>query len=143
MWAVLVLLCTHLSSILSIHTRFCQLVWPFFASALCAKNLSASTADDFEFHAFHEELEEVIRNMKPFYRFVVGDFNAKLGKATEEEYRIEKFGPGDRNENGNRFRQWFPARLFHGNSLFMKKDHRRWTWESPSGATSAEIVVST
>ncbi|KAK6748745.1 hypothetical protein RB195_001395 [Necator americanus] len=37
-----------------------------------------------------------------FHRFVVGDFDAKLGKAAEEEYRIGRFGLGDRNENGNR-----------------------------------------
>ncbi|KAK6745848.1 hypothetical protein RB195_012144 [Necator americanus] len=61
-----------------------------------------SAADEFELDAFYEELEEVIRNEKSFYKFVVGDFNAKLGKATEEEYRIAKFGLGDRNENDNR-----------------------------------------
>ncbi|KAK6761949.1 hypothetical protein RB195_022882 [Necator americanus] len=61
-----------------------------------------SAADESELDAFYEELEEVIRNEKSFYRFVVGDFNAKLGKATEEEYRIGRFGLGDRNENGNR-----------------------------------------
>ncbi|KAK6759223.1 hypothetical protein RB195_021076 [Necator americanus] len=99
-----------------------------------------SAADEPELHAFYEELEEVVRNEKSFYKFVVGDFNAKLGKATEEEYRIGRFGLGDRNENGNRL-AWLlsAARLFHGNSLLMKKDHRRWTWESPNGATSAEI----
>ncbi|KAK6741074.1 hypothetical protein RB195_009122 [Necator americanus] len=99
-----------------------------------------STADDSELDAFYEELEEVVRNEKSFYKFVVGDFNAKLGKATEEEYRIGRFGLGDRNENGNRLAGLLSAaRLFHGNSLFMKKDHRRWTWESPNGATRAEI----
>ncbi|VDL84307.1 unnamed protein product [Nippostrongylus brasiliensis] len=33
----------------------------------------------------------------------------------------------------------FAARLFHGKSLFEKKEHRRWTWESPNGTTHAEI----
>ncbi|KAK6762046.1 hypothetical protein RB195_022948 [Necator americanus] len=61
-----------------------------------------SAADDSELDAFYEELEEVVHNEKSFYKFVVGDFNAKLGKATEEEYRIGRFGLGDRNENGNR-----------------------------------------
>ncbi|KAK6763741.1 hypothetical protein RB195_024175 [Necator americanus] len=37
-----------------------------------------------------------------FYKFVVGDFNGKLGKDTQEEYRIGRFGLGDQNENGNR-----------------------------------------
>ncbi|KAK6748620.1 hypothetical protein RB195_001315 [Necator americanus] len=99
-----------------------------------------SAADDSELDAFYEELEEVVHNEKSFYKFVVGDFNAKLGKATKEEYRIGRFGLGDRNENGNRLAGLLSAaRLFHGNSLFMKKDHRRWTWESPNGATRTEI----
>ncbi|KAK6761152.1 hypothetical protein RB195_022280 [Necator americanus] len=86
-----------------------------------------SAADEPELDAFYEELEEVIRNEKSFYKFVGGDFNAKLGKATEEEYKIGRFGLGDRNENGNRLAGLlFAARLFHGNSLFMKKDHRDW-----------------
>ncbi|KAK6745849.1 hypothetical protein RB195_012144 [Necator americanus] len=81
-----------------------------------------SAADEFELDAFYEELEEVIRNEKSFYKFVVGDFNAKLGKATEEEYRIAKFGLGDRNENDNRLAGLLPAaRLFHGNSFFHEK----------------------
>ncbi|KAK6734022.1 hypothetical protein RB195_017660 [Necator americanus] len=99
-----------------------------------------SAADESELNAFYEELEEVVRNEKSFYKFVVGDFNAKLGKATEEECRIGRFGLGDRNENGNRLAGLLSAaRLFHGNSLFMEKDHRRWTWESSNGATRAEI----
>ncbi|KAK6760842.1 hypothetical protein RB195_022056 [Necator americanus] len=44
-----------------------------------------SAADESELNAFYEELEEVVRNEKSFYKFVVGDFNAKLGNATEEE----------------------------------------------------------
>ncbi|KAK6729781.1 hypothetical protein RB195_006684 [Necator americanus] len=44
------------------------------------------------------------------------------------------------DENDNRLPGLLSAsRLIHGNSLFMKKDHRRWTWGSPSGATRAEI----
>ncbi|KAK6733983.1 hypothetical protein RB195_017635 [Necator americanus] len=40
----------------------------------CYSPTSASV--DSELNAFHEELEEVIRNDKFFYKFVVGDFNA-------------------------------------------------------------------
>ncbi|KAK6752033.1 hypothetical protein RB195_003449 [Necator americanus] len=99
-----------------------------------------SAADESELDAFYEELEEVVRNEKSFYKLVVGDFNAKLGKATKEEYRIGRFGLGDRNKNGHRLAGLLSAaRLFHGNSLFMEKDLRRWTWESPNGATRAEI----
>ncbi|KAK6760652.1 hypothetical protein RB195_021928 [Necator americanus] len=31
------------------------------------------------------------------------------------------------------------CRFHHRNSLFLKKDHRRWTWESPNGPTRADI----
>ncbi|KAK6763422.1 hypothetical protein RB195_023936 [Necator americanus] len=97
-----------------------------------------SAAGESKLGAFCEELEEVIRNEKSSYK--VGDFNGKLGKATEEEYRIGRFGLGDRNENNNRLAELLPAaRLFHGNSLFMKKDHCRRTLESPNGAIRAEI----
>ncbi|KAK6765546.1 hypothetical protein RB195_025450 [Necator americanus] len=79
-----------------------------------------------ELDAFYEKLEEVIRNEKSFYKFVSGDFNAKLGKATEEEYRIGRFGLGDRNENDSRLAGLLSAaRLIRGKSVFMKKDHRR------------------
>ncbi|KAK6739471.1 hypothetical protein RB195_008140 [Necator americanus] len=52
-----------------------------------------SAADESEMDAFYEELEKVICSEKSFYKFVARDFNAKLGMATEEEYRIERFGP--------------------------------------------------
>ncbi|KAK6764137.1 hypothetical protein RB195_024457 [Necator americanus] len=79
-----------------------------------------SAVDDSQLDAFYGELEEVIRNEKS-YKFVVGDFNAKLGKATEEGYRIGRFGLGELNENGNRLAgPLSAARLFHGNSIFMK-----------------------
>ncbi|KAK6757725.1 hypothetical protein RB195_015502 [Necator americanus] len=87
-----------------------------------------SVADDSELDAFYEELEEVICNEKSFYKFAVGDFTTKLRKATEKEYTIGRFGLGDRNENGNRLAGLLSAaRLFDGSSLFIKKDHRRWT----------------
>lgn len=93
-----------------------------------------------EQEAFYEQIEEVVRNENSFYKFVVGDFNARLGTSTEKEYRIGKFGIGERNENGDRLAGFMSsARLFHGNSLFEKKEHRRWTWESPNGTTRAEI----
>ncbi|VDO25354.1 unnamed protein product [Haemonchus placei] len=45
---------------------------------------------------------------------------------------------GDRN--GNRLAKLLPAApLFHQNSFLQKKEHRRWTWESPHGTTHAEL----
>ena len=91
--------------------------------------------------ALYGQLEEVIRNERSFYKFVVGDFNAREGKGNGEEHRTGIFAIGDRNENGNRLVGLkSAARLFHDNSMFEKKNHRRWTWESPNGTTHAEIA---
>ncbi|KAK6761900.1 hypothetical protein RB195_022841 [Necator americanus] len=43
-----------------------------------------SAADESELDAFYEEVEEVIRNEKSFYKFVVGGFNAKLGRGIQD-----------------------------------------------------------
>ncbi|KAK6760969.1 hypothetical protein RB195_022152 [Necator americanus] len=104
------------------------LVWPFLASPSAPKT-----------HQYHQLLLTNIRmhfmrswRKKSSYNFVVGDFNAKLGKASEEEYRIGRCGLEDRKENGNRLAGLLSAaRLSHGNSLFMKKDHRRWNGNRP------------
>ncbi|EYB87276.1 hypothetical protein Y032_0266g729 [Ancylostoma ceylanicum] len=39
------------------------------------------TSNESELDTFHEGLEDVIHNKKFFYKFVVVNFNAKLGKA--------------------------------------------------------------
>ncbi|VDM75892.1 unnamed protein product [Strongylus vulgaris] len=73
------------------------------------------------------------------YKFVVGDFDAKIGMPEEEKHGIGRPGPGLRNESNRFVGLLSTARLFHGNSIFMKKEHRRWTWKSPNGTTYAEI----
>ncbi|KAE9417140.1 hypothetical protein Angca_008153, partial [Angiostrongylus cantonensis] len=95
--------------------------------------------DEYEINAFYYQLEEVIRNDKAYHKFVFGDFNARIGKHNESEYRIGNYGLGGTNENGNRLaRLLSAARLFHGNSFFQKKEGRRWIWESPNDMTHAE-----
>uniref|UniRef100_A0A7I4Y906 Endo/exonuclease/phosphatase domain-containing protein n=1 Tax=Haemonchus contortus TaxID=6289 RepID=A0A7I4Y906_HAECO len=80
-----------------------------------------STAEKVELDAFHDRLEKNIHNEKFFYKPVVGDFNARLSKAQEEEFRIGKLGMGDGNENGNSLAGLlFAARLFHANSLLQE-----------------------
>ncbi|KAE9420794.1 hypothetical protein Angca_003949, partial [Angiostrongylus cantonensis] len=97
-------------------------------------------ADEYEINAYYYQLEEVIRNGKAYHKFVVGDFNARIRKANESEYRIGNYGLRGRNENGNRLAGLLPAaRLFYGNSFFKKKESRGWTWETPNGMTHAEI----
>ncbi|VDO20785.1 unnamed protein product [Heligmosomoides polygyrus] len=81
-----------------------------------------SAADEAEMNAFYGQLEVVIRCEKSLYKFIVGGFNARIGKAREDEYRMGKFGIGDRNENENRLAGLISTtQLFHGNSLFREK----------------------
>ncbi|VDN19378.1 unnamed protein product [Cylicostephanus goldi] len=64
---------------------------------------SASAGYESELNVFHGDVKEVVRNEKSFQKFVVGDFNAKIGMPLEKEYRIRKFGYGLlRNEDSNR-----------------------------------------
>lgn len=50
------------------------------------------------------------------------------------------FGFGDRNANGNRCGLLSAARLLHGNSTSMKKDHRGRAWESSNAAAHTEMI---
>ncbi|CAD6190024.1 unnamed protein product [Caenorhabditis auriculariae] len=85
-------------------------------------------------------LEDTIRREKAYYIYVLGDFNAIVGKSDLATARHGKYGLGSRNENGERLIDLLDARkLYHGNSLFEKPDQRRWTWKSANGATTNEI----
>ncbi|VDM59581.1 unnamed protein product [Angiostrongylus costaricensis] len=59
-------------------------------------------ADEYELNALYYQLEEVICNDKAYHKFVVGDFNARIGKANESQYGVGNFGLGEGNENENR-----------------------------------------
>ncbi|KAK6756257.1 hypothetical protein RB195_014576 [Necator americanus] len=61
---------------------------------------SPTAADESELGAFYEESEEVVRNEKSFYIFVIADSSVRLGKAIEE-YGIERFELVNRSENSN------------------------------------------
>ncbi|XGW34714.1 hypothetical protein V3C99_018599 [Haemonchus contortus] len=81
-----------------------------------------STADEVKLDAFNDQLKGNICNEKSLYKLVLGDLNARLGEAQEEQFRIGKLGMRDGNENGNRLTELLSAaRLFHGNSFFQKK----------------------
>uniref|UniRef100_A0A7I4Y7W5 Reverse transcriptase domain-containing protein n=1 Tax=Haemonchus contortus TaxID=6289 RepID=A0A7I4Y7W5_HAECO len=99
-----------------------------------------STANDGEKDAFYKELEEVTKNERSYYKYVVGDFNAVIHEESPATARTGPHGIGVTNENGERLMDLLEAcNLFHGNSFFVKNVGRRWTWESPNAATRSEI----
>ncbi|KJH42702.1 hypothetical protein DICVIV_11295 [Dictyocaulus viviparus] len=90
-------------------------------------------ANKSKLNAFYNELGKVIRKEISFYKFVDVDFNARIETMKKKHYRIGKFGLGDRSENGGRLAALVSTLgLFHGNSFFVKKEHRPWTCELPN-----------
>ena len=76
-----------------------------------------------------------------YFSFMVGDFNAKVGKKQDEsEFSLRQHGIRKRNEKGSTLIQFF---LEHGlnamNTFFMKTEHRKWTWSSSYENTKNEI----
>ena len=86
---------------------------------------------------FYKELQntyEEIKNQKNNHIFIMGDFNCQIGKRNEEEK--ENLGPyfyGVRNDRGwelIRFCQENNLKII--NTLFKKRDAKKWTWEAPN-----------
>ncbi|CAD6199125.1 unnamed protein product [Caenorhabditis auriculariae] len=69
-----------------------------------------------ELDDFYRKLEETIQREKAYYIFVLGDFNAKMGKCATPSIQGSTTA-----------------------TLFEKPDRRRWTWKSPNGDTTNEI----
>ena len=71
---------------------------------------------------------------------MIGDWNAKLGRKLDPTERMGPHGFGDRNEAGERLLEVIEElRLYHANSLFRKKEDRKWTWRSPNNMVKNEI----
>ena len=75
------------------------------------------------------------------YQYIVGDFNAKLGKREEEsEVSVGNFSFDQRNERGDTLLNFLQQHdLFAMNSFFTGKIQRKWTWASADGITKNEI----
>ena len=103
----------------------------------------APTSDhaDREVEDFYDDITLALNDTKTHYNILIGDFNAKMGKRTDDtETSLGKFGLGNRNERGETLLSFLLEKnLFQMNSFFYKKDHRRWTWRSPDGKTKNEI----
>lgn len=97
--------------------------------------------DDDEVEEFYEEVTKALESNKSHYKFIIGDFNAKIGKHQQSDGKTTgSHGLGERNERGERLIQFATSRKFNiTNTLFEKPQKRRWTWRSPNGETKNEI----
>ncbi|KAJ8710186.1 hypothetical protein PYW07_009552 [Mythimna separata] len=94
----------------------------------------------------YKDVSRAIHGYKTHFTVVMGDFNAKLGKRDGDELRVGQFGFGRRNHRGHLLASFLEKEgLYMMNSVFKKREYRRWTWQSPDGATKNEIdfILST
>ncbi|XP_041471252.1 craniofacial development protein 2-like [Lytechinus variegatus] len=103
--------------------------------------LPTSSHADEEVDMVYEEIAKLLDEDKANFTIVMGDFNAKVGKREDNsEMMLGKFGIGTRNDRGDRLLEFASSRgLKVMNSFFKKKEHRKWTWQSPNGTTRNEI----
>ena len=97
-----------------------------------------SSEEDIE--TFYDDVKKILDTEKTHYTMVMGDFNAKVGKAKVGETSMGKFGIGERNERGDKlinFAETYGLKI--ANTFFQKREGRKWTWKSPDGKTKNEI----
>jgi endonuclease/exonuclease/phosphatase family metal-dependent hydrolase len=100
-----------------------------------------STHDDEEIEMFYEDIAKAMEENRTQFQFLVGDFNAKLGKSEDDsETSIGNFSYEQRNERGDTLLNFLQQHnIFAVNSFFPGKPQQKWTWESADGITKNEI----
>ena len=98
-------------------------------------------SEEVEKDSFYEMLDSVIKEFKKGREclIVMGDFNAKVGEAKEEDI-VGPFGLGTRNQNGQYLVDFCRRHNLHvTNTWFEQKRTARHTWISPDGNTKNQI----
>lgn len=93
-----------------------------------------SAATEANIEHFYQNLDFAKNYMRGEIQVVMGDFNGRVGQRNPGEEPI--MGPycfGIRNLSGERLIQWiWQNKLSICNTLFKKKNNRKWTWKSPN-----------
>ncbi|XP_050306277.1 craniofacial development protein 2-like [Anthonomus grandis grandis] len=100
-----------------------------------------SSAPDDEVERFYDDISQALTIETAHYKYIIGDFNAKLGvPAGNENQYVGKFGLGCTNERGERLINYLQKEsMYCMNSFFKKSEKRRWTWRRPNSNTKNEI----
>ncbi|KAL0860006.1 hypothetical protein ABMA27_010321 [Loxostege sticticalis] len=105
-----------------------------------------SKYSDEDVETMYEDITRAIHTSRTHFTVVMGDFNAKLGKRSDNELKMGQFGYGERNARGQLLAGFMEKEgLFMMNSFFRKPKQRKWTWLHPNGVTKNEIdfILST
>ena len=132
---------THTKSISDRVIYVCLKINSKYSIKVIQAYAPTSTHDDEEVETFYEDIEKALDENRSYFQYIVGDFNAKIGKREEEsETSIGKFSYDQRNERGDTLLNFLQQHnLFAMNSFFTGKAQRKWTWASPDGVTKNEI----
>ena len=97
-------------------------------------------ADEQEHDDFYDNLSDTVRECRSHYKFISGDFNARVGPRQDHEVYLGPHSTETRNESGERLAAFCEAhRLYHCNGFFEKRAEKRWTHASPNGAHLHEL----
>ncbi|XP_045446920.1 uncharacterized protein LOC123655128 [Melitaea cinxia] len=98
-----------------------------------------STKEDIEY--FYKTVQSALDSIHTKNVILLGDFNAKIGKAKQNEGRnIGKYSYGKRSSHGERLVQFAVENDYcFMNSMFPSKPHKKWTWRSPNSQHFNEI----
>lgn len=113
--------------------RVCTLILKFENDlfAIVQAYAPTSCAPETKMNQFYDQLLAATNETSTCtWQIVMGDFNAKIGQTTDyDDDVMGKFGFGTRNERGKRFLEFARQnQLFITNSMFQKKDDKRFTW---------------
>ena len=103
---------------------------------------SNATEEDREL--FYSQLQMHVNKYRKDVVVIVGDFNDKVGKRTNENEKraIGNFALGERNDNGEELVNFaIENELSILNTMFQKHPRRLFTWTSPDGNTKNQILV--
>jgi len=107
------------------------------------KHKPSRKCSDEEVEAYLQLQESLDRCLSQDVKFVVGDWNAKVGTDRSNwEQQMGKFGYGERNERGERLLEF--ATLYNSYICSTKSKHkpsRKWTWESPNGRDKNMMIL--
>ena len=101
---------------------------------------SNATEEDREL--FYSQLQTHVNKYRKDVVVIVEDFNAKVGKRTNENEKraIGNFALGERNDNGEELVNFaIENELSIMNTMFQKHPRRLFTWTSPDGNTKNQI----
>ena len=105
--------------------------------------MPTSDYDDDEVEEVYELIEQAMQRKTTYYNMVIGDFNAKIGVASEHAANfkgIGKWGTSGMNNRGLRLLEFADANILNiTNTVFEKRRNRRWTGISPDKKTKNEI----